>query len=873
MSVTDASGATTELNYNFSYGLLSSKTDPNGFESSWTYGDGFGRTTQETRPDGTYTTYGYSSCNSGNGYCGYADLRLSVQMNFYGSDGSSLYWTAVYKNAVDAIRFQEAENFGGAQTRVVTYYDALGRIVRKSMPFTPTGTEYDATYGYDMLNRVVQMQRPISQSDSTLETTSYNYAGDVTTITDPNENTRTLTKDVNGWLRQTEDAMGYTIILGYDAAGSKTSVADSLGHNLWSGTYAYGIAPFLIGESDKDRGAWGYTVDALGERTAWTDAKGQQFYESYDALSRPLTRTEPDLFTQWTWGSSAANHNVGQLASVCSGTGSACSSSYYSETESYDSLGRPYQRLVAIPSMGSYTYTWQYSTTTGLLNTLTYPVGASGQSLELQYAYQDGILQSITDVRDSPNVTIWQANAVDPAGQVTQQTLSNGLLVTNRAYDSVTQWLSSVQSGPGGGASIQNLSFLYDEVGNVTQRQDGIHDLSEDIYYDNDYRLSYSTLGGTQNLSMGYDSMGNITNKSTVSNSAAWTYDAVHLHQVREAGSASYEYTYDANGNMTSWAGQPITWASYNYPTKISGTSDTFTFAYAPDRSVWREIQTGGAGATTYRLGSPLMSIVVGSSGTTDRNYIYAGNEPVAIDERTSASNTFYYLLTDHQGSISGITNSSGQVVINESFHPDGQRRNPSTWTDPIAGSDVNTIQGISARGYDFKETLEYMNLIDFGGRIVDVLTGRFLSADPDVTDPTNPQGYNRYGYAVNNPATYVDPSGFDYVTDFEDTDGGGGGAAAPVLGPSPCGGWTICSTPLPNYCGSNIFCVANVFGGGGVLENLLSDPQYWVIRLVSVRVAIPVRVLRRLLGSKVIQPRRLRSQQSRSLLHQCPLR
>ena len=172
---------------------------------------------------------------------------------------------------------------------------------------------------------------------------------------------------------------------------------------------------------------------------------------------------------------------------------------------------------------------------------------------------------------------------------------------------------------------------------------------------------------------------------------------------VDSSGSSAY----DANGNMTSGAGEPITWTSYNYPTKISDTSDSFTFTYAPDRSVWREVQTGGLGATTYRLGSPLMSIVVAGSGTTDRNYIYAGNEPVAIDERTTSANTFCYLLTDHQGSISGITNASGQVVINESFHPDGQRRNPTTWTDPIATSDVNTIQGISPRGYTFKETLE----------------------------------------------------------------------------------------------------------------------------------------------------------------------
>src|SRR6185437_15850511 len=59
-SVTDATGATTHFNYNFSYGLVSSQIDPNGLTTSWQYGDGFGRLTQETRPDGTYTTWGYS---------------------------------------------------------------------------------------------------------------------------------------------------------------------------------------------------------------------------------------------------------------------------------------------------------------------------------------------------------------------------------------------------------------------------------------------------------------------------------------------------------------------------------------------------------------------------------------------------------------------------------------------------------------------------------------------------------------------------------------------------------------------------------------------------------------------------------------------
>lgn len=36
----------------------------------------------------------------------------------------------------------------------------------------------------------------------------------------------------------------------------------------------------------------------------------------------------------------------------------------------------------------------------------------------------------------------------------------------------------------------------------------------------------------------------------------------------------------------------------------------------------------------------------------------------------------------------------------------------------------------------------------------------RFLSADTIVPDPSNPQSYNRYTYALNNPFRYIDPTG-----------------------------------------------------------------------------------------------------------------
>jgi hypothetical protein len=45
-------------------------------------------------------------------------------------------------------------------------------------------------------------------------------------------------------------------------------------------------------------------------------------------------------------------------------------------------------------------------------------------------------------------------------------------------------------------------------------------------------------------------------------------------------------------------------------------------------------------------------------------------------------------------------------------------------------------------------------------GRIYDPYIGRFLSVDPIIQSPDNSQSYNGYGYCLNNPLKYSDPSG-----------------------------------------------------------------------------------------------------------------
>jgi len=454
MSVTDATGALTQYNYNFSFGLRSSLTDPNGLMTSWIY-DSFGRMSQESRRDGTYTQWTYNDCSVG-GSCLIGTHTPIVTFGVHNRDGSVLTDGSTWFDPLERPYLSNKRMLAsGAYDRNEQRYDSLGRMVQQAFPCTwssvATTCPYWTTNHFDALNRITQSQRPISSTNSSTQQTVYQYEGRTTIITDANGHAKTLIGDVNARLRQTQDANGYVVILGYDAAGSKNSTTDSRGNVLFSANYAYGIAPFVTQATDADLGTFTNTYDALGENTARQDPKGQHFSAAYDALSRLTDRYEPDLYTHWTWGTSASAHEIGQLHSLCTGTGSApttCASSPgYAESETYDGVGRQSQRAIQIPGDATYTFTWQYNATTGVLDTLTYPVSTNNCQLIVKYGYANGILATLTDVSNvtqcgSTGTTLWTANTVNPRGQVGQETLGNRVVV-NHAFDAVTGWVGS----------------------------------------------------------------------------------------------------------------------------------------------------------------------------------------------------------------------------------------------------------------------------------------------------------------------------------------------------------------------------------------------------------------------------------------------
>jgi RHS repeat-associated protein len=161
---------------------------------------------------------------------------------------------------------------------------------------------------------------------------------------------------------------------------------------------------------------------------------------------------------------------------------------------------------------------------------------------------------------------------------------------------------------------------------------------------------------------------------------------------------------------------------------------------------------SGGSTVTTRYFG-PHFEVETRGSLMIYRHYVFAGGRAVAqIERRSSGSpaNDIQYLHRDHLASVVATTSAAGVVRQCWEYDAFGIRSR-------ACGSGVDDTE----RGYTGHEHLDAVELTHMKGRVQDPELGRFISADPFVQAPYNGQSLNRYSYVWNNPATFVDPSGF----------------------------------------------------------------------------------------------------------------
>ena len=126
-----------------------------------------------------------------------------------------------------------------------------------------------------------------------------------------------------------------------------------------------------------------------------------------------------------------------------------------------------------------------------------------------------------------------------------------------------------------------------------------------------------------------------------------------------------------------------------------------------------------------------------------------------AVVETSGNEDKLHYILKDHLGSWTTITDADGIVEQELSFDAWGNLRNPATWSGSFSGKPMFD------RGFTGHEHLYAFGLINMNGRMYDPQMSSFLSVDAYVQSPDNSQSFNRYAYCLNNPLKYTDPSGW----------------------------------------------------------------------------------------------------------------
>jgi RHS repeat-associated protein len=115
-----------------------------------------------------------------------------------------------------------------------------------------------------------------------------------------------------------------------------------------------------------------------------------------------------------------------------------------------------------------------------------------------------------------------------------------------------------------------------------------------------------------------------------------------------------------------------------------------------------------------------------------------------------------YYHL-DSVGNVRAVTNEAGVVVERHDYLPFGEE----CTTGPCAAN--SALPAGQPRKFTGTERDPETGLDCFGARYYGSRIGRFTTTDPVQTIKENlvdPQRWNRYAYARNNPLRYVDPTG-----------------------------------------------------------------------------------------------------------------
>ncbi len=582
--IRDAAGSTTLFGYDAS-GNLVSATDARGHVTRYEY-DANGRRVRTVFPDGTST---------GVEYAGGCASRVASRTDQAGNTTRFAYdalgrLTKVtdplgnetsydYDEVGNRIRSTDANGHKNAWE-----YDDLGRVVRHRLPLGMEETfTYDANgnivartdytgsttrFSYDAMNRLTARYHP----DGTTETFAYTPTGKRETVTDRRGHVTVYEYDVRGRLTRVTGPGGRAIAYAYDDAGNITSVETP------SGTTAYGYeAGRLRTVKDPAGGMTIFTHDDVGNRTRIDYPNGVSTTVEYDSLNR-LTRQE----------------TTDRLGTVVAGT-----------AYRYDATGRLAGREELDGTKVSYAY------------------DGAGRLVE----------EKVVDPSDSTQTTTYAYDRV--GNRITRQDAGGTLTYT---YDENDRLLKA-------GAT----TYKYDANGNLVGRTDGS-----------------GTTGYT------YDPSDRLVAVTGPAGTGEYAYDADGIMVHTTANGVSTSYLVDGNRAFAQVLEERDTdgdlvarYVVGDFLIRQDRGGQTRFFI--PDRLGSTRYLTDGAGAIASSYSYDAFGSLVARTGPAETPYLFAG-------ERRDPLTGFYYLRARHydpaSGRFSSVDPEPGDVFAPQTLHP-----------------------------------------------------------------------------------------------------------------------------------------------------------------------------------------------------------
>ena len=590
-------------------------------------------------------------------------------------------------------------------------YGPLGSLIKEIGP-----ENHETTHEYDKLNRLVK----IVNHKGYHEDYEYDISGNRVKVTDANLKVMQYEYDELNRLKKVIDALNGETLYGYDENGNMISITDANENTTSLSCNSRDLLEEIVDPIGR-KVSFAYN----GLRSVETRVDGNMVTTSYkyDDAGRLWTVTYP--------GPRTVTYDVDPVGNVRLASDSETG---VTNTYTYDELDR-----IRITGQLGRTIEYQYDE---VKNRKQMKITGQGFPAEGRaVAYDWDFLNRLTDVNDGGQiVTI----GYTPIGMRSSTILPNGCKI-EYAYDELYRLLSIINKKDDG-TVLSSYSYTYDNTINRLTMTD--HDSMITSYqYDNLYQLEKVT-NDSGTVTYDYDPVGNRITMTNAVGSTAYSYDDANQLTGLNSPAGTMTFAHDSNGNLTSkTVGTDIASYTYGPENRLIGItypdSSTNSFLYDPNGK--RMERTAGGKSVKYLYDGWNVAAEIDVTDAVKQTYVSG----ITVDDvfGMSQGESFYCYFKDGLGSVTGITDSTQNVVAGYTYDAHGN-------ATKVTGSVDNEIT-YTGRRLDSASGLMY-----YRTRYYEPTVGRFLTKDSFQPNYYTPLTLHRYMYVLNNPVNWTDPLG-----------------------------------------------------------------------------------------------------------------